>query len=178
MAESPHSEAYSSSGRGWVNLRLQSRCGDKVIELRFVILWFRKSEIFESSLMNRDIGAAVTIQANAMWVLEYLGYEERNLKGVKFSGSGGEGQTNLFLIPRNYMGRAGWLCHRTALQNELKQLGVGEDGAGPPVKLNLGQEVASCDPVTRMLTSKNDGVHRADLIIGADSIHDSPPRQS
>lgn len=44
------------------------------------------NQIFESSLMNREIGAAITVQANAMRVLEYLGYDERNLKGVDFFG--------------------------------------------------------------------------------------------
>ncbi|KAF7344057.1 FAD/NAD(P)-binding domain-containing protein [Mycena venus] len=134
-------------------------------------------EIFESSLMKREIGAAITVQANAMRVLEHLGYEEKNLKGVdffgtvRFSGSGGEGQTHLFLIPRDSMGRAGWLCHRTDLHDELKRLAIGNNGAGPAVRLNLGQEVVSCDPVAGTLTLKDGEVHQADLIVGADGIH-------
>ncbi|KAJ7915325.1 FAD/NAD(P)-binding domain-containing protein [Mycena leptocephala] len=134
-------------------------------------------EIFESSLMNREIGAAITVQANAMRVLEYFGYEQENLRGVdffgtvRFSGLGGEGTTRLFQIPQEAMGRAGWLCHRTDLHDELKRLAIGANGAGPPASLHLGQEVASCDPVAGMLSFKNGEVRQADLIVGADGIH-------
>ncbi|KAJ6530286.1 FAD/NAD(P)-binding domain-containing protein [Mycena capillaripes] len=136
--------------------------------------------IFESSSMKREIGAAITVQGNAMRVLEYLGYEEKNLKGVeffgtvRFSATGGEGQTHLFLIPRDSMGRAASLCHRTDLHDELKRLAIGNNGAGPAVKLNLGQEVTSCDPVAGTLTTKDGEIHQADLIIGADGIHALP----
>ncbi|KAJ7123514.1 hypothetical protein C8R44DRAFT_831231 [Mycena epipterygia] len=107
-------------------------------------------EIFESSLMNQEIGAAITIQANASRVLEYFGYNKDNLKGVEFLG--------LF-------------CHRTDLHDELKRLAIGEQGSGPPALLHLGQEVASCDPVKGILTLKNGETHEADLVIGADGIH-------
>ncbi|KAJ7333249.1 FAD/NAD(P)-binding domain-containing protein [Mycena albidolilacea] len=134
-------------------------------------------EILESSLMDRDIGAAVTVQANAIRVLEYLGYTAENLKGVdsygtvRFSGSGGEGKPHHFLIPKDDMGRGAWLCHRTDLHGELKRLAIGEDGAGPPARLHLGQEVVSCDPVTGTLALKNGDVREADLILGCDGIH-------
>ncbi|KAJ6468797.1 FAD/NAD(P)-binding domain-containing protein [Mycena sanguinolenta] len=134
-------------------------------------------DIFESSFMNKEIGAAITVQGNAIRVLEYLGYSPDSLKGVdfygtvRFSASGGEGKTHLFLIPTDNMGRAGWLCHRTDLHDELKRLAIGQDGTGPPAVLHLGQEVASCDPVTGTLTLKDGSVHQGDLIIGADGIH-------
>ncbi|KAJ7783964.1 FAD/NAD(P)-binding domain-containing protein [Mycena maculata] len=134
-------------------------------------------EIFESSLMNKEIGAAITVQANAMRVLEYLGYEKENLKGVDFFGTvrysslGGEGSTNLMQFPKNTMGRAGWLCLRTDLHDELKRLAIGKEGVGPQTQLHLGKEVASCDPGEGTLRLKTGEVHRADLIIGADGIH-------
>ncbi|KAJ6552672.1 hypothetical protein DFH09DRAFT_1280923 [Mycena vulgaris] len=139
MAESPHSEHECAPLRIFV-------VGAELGGLAAAVSVRRQGhrvEIFKSSLMNREIGAAITMQANAMRVPEYLGYEERTLKGVeffgtvRFSGSRGEGQTNLFLIPRNYMGRisrggnlslclmncnhclqAGWLCHRTDLHDD------------------------------------------------------------
>ncbi|KAJ7661965.1 FAD/NAD(P)-binding domain-containing protein [Mycena polygramma] len=134
-------------------------------------------EVFESSLMNKEIGAAITVQANAMRVLEYFGYEKDNLRGVDFFGTvrfsavGGEGATQLFHVPQDSVGRAGWLCHRTDLHDELKRLAIGEDGAGPPARLHLGQEVEICDPIAGTLTLKNGQVHQADLIVGADGIH-------
>ncbi|KAJ7087164.1 FAD/NAD(P)-binding domain-containing protein [Mycena epipterygia] len=135
-------------------------------------------EIFESSLMNKEIGAAITIQANGLRVLEYLGYENKNLKGVEFLGSaifsslGGEGRTSVRPSSEiNPIARLGWFCHRADLHDELKRLAIGEDGAGPPAFLHLGQEVASCDPVEGVLRLKNGQTHEADLIVGADGIH-------
>ncbi|KAK7045205.1 FAD/NAD(P)-binding domain-containing protein [Favolaschia claudopus] len=133
-------------------------------------------DILESSLMNKEIGAAITVQANAMRVLEHLGYNPVNLKGVdffgtmRFSGSGGEGTENRFLIPKDEMARAGWLCHRTDLHDELKRLAIGEDGVGPPARLHLGQEVVFCDAVAGKVTLKNGEVCEADLILGCDGI--------
>ncbi|KAJ7029565.1 FAD/NAD(P)-binding domain-containing protein [Mycena alexandri] len=134
-------------------------------------------EIFESSQMNKEIGAAITVQANAMRVLEYFGYNEVNLKGVDFFGTvrfnsvGGEGSTRLMEFPNNNMGRAGWLCHRTDLHDELKRLAIGTDGIGSPAYLHLGQDVVSCDPLAGLLTLKNGETHQADLIVGSDGIH-------
>ncbi|KAJ6554237.1 hypothetical protein B0H19DRAFT_1377200 [Mycena capillaripes] len=127
-------------------------------------------EIFESSLMNREIGAAISIPANALRVLEYLGYDKDNLKGVDSLGRGGRGgATYLWHVPQDSM--AGRHCHRTDLHDELKRLAVSQDGTGPPAELHLGQEVSFCDPVAGTLTLKNGEVHHADLIVGADGIH-------
>ncbi|KAJ7671726.1 hypothetical protein B0H17DRAFT_1141497 [Mycena rosella] len=46
-----------------------------------------------------------------------------------------------------------------------------EDGAGPPARLHLGQEVVLCDPVEGKLTMKNGEIHDADLIVSSDGIH-------
>ncbi|KAJ6468782.1 hypothetical protein C8R45DRAFT_1218652 [Mycena sanguinolenta] len=70
-------------------------------------------DIFKSSFMNKEIRAALTVQGNAIRVLEYLGYNPDSLKGVdvfgtvRFSASGGEGKSYPFLIPTEKMGRAG-----------------------------------------------------------------------
>ncbi|KAF7334914.1 FAD/NAD(P)-binding domain-containing protein [Mycena venus] len=62
-------------------------------------------------------------------------------------------------------------CLRTDIHNELKHLAMDEDGAGPPARLHLGQEVVLCDPVEGKLTMKNGEIHDADLIVGSDGIH-------
>ncbi|KAJ7228373.1 FAD/NAD(P)-binding domain-containing protein [Mycena pura] len=134
-------------------------------------------EVLESSLMNKEIGAAITVQANAMRVLEHWGYEKDNLQGVDFFGTvrfksvGGEGSVHAWDFAKNNMGRAGWVCLRADLHDELKRLAIGVNGAGPPVRLHLGHEVVSCDPVEGKLTLKNGEVHQADLVVGADGIH-------
>ncbi|KAJ7484267.1 hypothetical protein FB451DRAFT_1169338 [Mycena latifolia] len=132
-------------------------------------------EIFETSSLNKEIGAAIGVQTNAQRVLEYFGYTQENLKGVEslgsvgFSSLGGEGRTT---VTNNITGRTSWLCHRSDLHDELKRLAIGEEGTGPPAQLHLGKEVVSCDPVEGTLTLKNGEVHRGDLIIGSDGIHD------
>ncbi|KAJ7484264.1 FAD/NAD(P)-binding domain-containing protein [Mycena latifolia] len=131
-------------------------------------------EVFETSSMNKEIGAAISVQANSRRVLEYFGYTKENLKGVeslgsvRFSSLGGEGTTS---VTSNITGRTSWLCHRTDLHDELKRLAIGEEGIGPPARLHLGKEVLSCDPVEGTLALKNGEVHCADLIIGSDGIH-------
>ncbi|KAJ7485861.1 FAD/NAD(P)-binding domain-containing protein [Mycena latifolia] len=108
--------------------------------------------IFESSRLNREIGAAVGIQANAIRVLEHLGYRKENFKGVEQQGGG------LF-------------CHRVDVHEELKRLATGPDGVGEPAKLTLGAQVVGCDPLAGTITLKDGQVVHADLIIGADGIH-------
>ncbi|KAF8144710.1 hypothetical protein K438DRAFT_575132 [Mycena galopus ATCC 62051] len=118
--------------------------------------------------MNRKIGVAITVQANAMRLLEYIGYDERNLNGVDFFGTvrlaAQAGRPDGFVPhPSKFHGLAGSV--RTDLHDDLKGLTVGEDGREPPVKLNLGQEVALCDRVAGTLTLQNHEVHQADLIM-------------
>lgn len=45
-----------------------------------------EAQVFECSLMKREIGAAISVQTNAIRVLEYFGYDPDSLKGVDFYG--------------------------------------------------------------------------------------------
>ncbi|KAJ7676214.1 hypothetical protein B0H17DRAFT_1207490 [Mycena rosella] len=139
--------------------------------------------IFESSSINREISAAISLTANALRVLTYLGVNVKNLRagdnlGVMwFNSEGGEGKFDALYDPHNTFGRYGILCHRSELHDELKRLATAEDRPGRPVTINLKCEALRCDPVTGTLTLKNGEVNQADLIIGADGIHarTSPP---
>ncbi|KAJ7328976.1 hypothetical protein DFH08DRAFT_815720 [Mycena albidolilacea] len=130
-------------------------------------------------LMNKEIGAAISMQVNTMCVLEYFGYNKDNLQGVDFVGiinfSSTRGEVkemiNLKDLPDITGGRMGINCLRTDIHNELKHLAMDENGVGPPARLHLGQEVVLCDPVEGKLTMKNGEIHDADLIIGSDGIH-------
>ncbi|KAJ7102020.1 hypothetical protein C8R44DRAFT_859181 [Mycena epipterygia] len=133
--------------------------------------------IFESSSMNKEIGAAITLSANALRVLTYLGVNLNNLRagdylGVMwFDSKGGDGKFDALHDPDNTFGRYGLLCHRSELHDELKRLGTAEEGPGKPVTIHLKCDVRSCDPTAGTLTLKNGAVHHADLTIGADGIH-------
>ncbi|KAJ7108123.1 FAD/NAD(P)-binding domain-containing protein [Mycena epipterygia] len=133
--------------------------------------------IFESSSMNKEIGAAITLSANSLRVLTYLGVNLNNLRagdylGVMwFDSKGGDGKFDALHDPDNTFGRYGLLCHRSELHDELKRLATAEEGPGKPVTIHLKCDVRSCDPTAGTLTLKNGAVHHADLTIGADGIH-------
>ncbi|KAJ6625733.1 hypothetical protein B0H10DRAFT_2000371 [Mycena sp. CBHHK59/15] len=104
-------------------------------------------EIFETSEIKTEVGAALGVQSNALHVLEYLGVKKENLKGVSYDGNvlfnskSGEATTKPWLV--NQSGR-GLLCHRNDVYEELKRQATGE-GEGPPAKLRLGNKVIGCD---------------------------------
>ncbi|KAJ7800185.1 FAD/NAD(P)-binding domain-containing protein, partial [Mycena olivaceomarginata] len=101
-------------------------------------------KVFEASLVNKDIGAAIGVPPNSVRVLEAFGYDQKNLRSCDYRG----GRTMLFKDQAKHYGRQGWLCHRTALHEELKRLAL---------------EIANCDPEAGT-------TYEADVIIGADGI--------
>ncbi|KAJ7304745.1 FAD/NAD(P)-binding domain-containing protein [Mycena albidolilacea] len=130
-------------------------------------------KVFEASLVNKEIGAAIGVPPNSMRVLEAI------CGAVTIEGAdGGEGRTMLFKDQAKHYGRvdsvfflaACCLCHRTALHEELKRLALGEEGTGTPVQIFLGKEIANCDPEAGTLTSQAGETYEADVIIGADGI--------
>ncbi|KAJ6576124.1 FAD/NAD(P)-binding domain-containing protein, partial [Mycena vulgaris] len=134
-------------------------------------------QIFESSSMNKEIGAAITLSANSLRVLTHLGLNIQSLRagdnlGVMwFDSKGGEGKFEALHDPHDTFGRYGLLCHRSDLHDELKRLATAEEGPGRPATIHLKSDAAFCDPITGTLTLKNGEVHQADVIIGADGIH-------
>ncbi|KAJ7136731.1 FAD/NAD(P)-binding domain-containing protein [Mycena epipterygia] len=128
-------------------------------------------KIFETSTMNKEIGAAIGVQANAVRVLEYLGYRKENFKGVDQEGiihfeSDGQPSARSFRTPQG-----GYFCHRVDVHEELKRLATGPEGVGEPAKLILGAHVIGCDPVEGTITLEDSQIVHADLVLGADGIH-------
>ncbi|KAJ7610004.1 FAD/NAD(P)-binding domain-containing protein [Mycena polygramma] len=110
--------------------------------------------VFESSSMNKEIGAALSLSANSLRLLTFLGFDIKNLRAC------------------NYFGvHPGLLCHRSDLHNELKRLATMDEGEGDPVNIHLESDVVSCESATGKLTLKSGETYHADLIIGADGIH-------
>ncbi|KAF7350158.1 FAD/NAD(P)-binding domain-containing protein [Mycena venus] len=153
---------------------------------------FRKEghevQIFESSSMNKEIGAAIGVTANSLRVLTYQGFDIKNLRAVDYLGmhvyflharltwldSNGCGRDSKFDIledPHNTFGRPGIFCHRSDLHDELKRLATMEERPGIPATIHLKSKVESCDPATGKLVLKDGEIHHVDLIIGADGIH-------
>ncbi|KAJ7123515.1 FAD/NAD(P)-binding domain-containing protein [Mycena epipterygia] len=133
-------------------------------------------KVFESSPLNKEIGAAIGVPPNAMRVLDALGYAPENLRSSEYKGvvswnaDGGEARTGLFKDQAKHYGAQGLLCHRSALHDELKRLALGEEGAGTPVDIHLATEIIDCDSATGKLTSKSGDEFHADVVIAADGI--------
>ncbi|KAJ7698830.1 FAD/NAD(P)-binding domain-containing protein [Mycena olivaceomarginata] len=128
-------------------------------------------QIFETSLSNSEIGAAITLTKNALRVLDHLGWNKDNCKVVdsagiiRLSADVAPSTTSIF---RGSEG--GYYCHRVDLHEELKRIAIGE-GVGEPVKIKLGCQVMACDPAEGTLTLKDEQTISADMILGADGIH-------
>ncbi|KAJ7222951.1 FAD/NAD(P)-binding domain-containing protein [Mycena rebaudengoi] len=134
-------------------------------------------QIFEAVEIKGEIGAGITMQANALRVLHHLGYSRENLHGVDYDGtvlfkSHGTTGTTLPALCSSTQGQYHSLsCLRSDLRDELLRLAVGDEGEGPPAKLNLGSRIAACDVEEGNLTLDNGQVVHADIILGADGIN-------
>lgn len=133
--------------------------------------------VFEASPTNTELGAAVSLSANALRALNHIGFDLKQLRGCDMLGStwldsqGGEGRFNAWYDPLNTFGHYGLLCHRSDLHEELKRLATAEDRPGRPATIHLKCNVRSCDPERGSLTLKSGVVHHADVVLGADGIH-------
>ncbi|KAJ7499868.1 FAD/NAD(P)-binding domain-containing protein [Mycena latifolia] len=129
-------------------------------------------QVFETSEIKTEIGAALGLQLNALRVLDHLGVSKDNLKGVNmsahiiFDGESGESKTAFDLDS----GMPGLLCHRSDLYSELMRLAVGE-GEGPPVKIRLGSKVMSCYTEEGTIILNSGEIVHADIVLGADGIN-------
>ncbi|KAJ7499847.1 FAD/NAD(P)-binding domain-containing protein [Mycena latifolia] len=131
-------------------------------------------QVYETSEIKTEIGAALGMQVNALRVLDHLGVSRDNLKGVNMSGhiifDGENGESKTFALDSGENGMSGLLCHRSDLYKELKRLAM-DEGQGPPAKLHLGSKVVACDAEEGTITLNSGEIVRADIVLGADGIN-------
>ncbi|KAJ6629778.1 hypothetical protein B0H10DRAFT_1939418 [Mycena sp. CBHHK59/15] len=100
-------------------------------------------KVFESSQLNREIGAALCVPPNALRVLATLGYSQKNLRSSDFRGMvvyspyGSQLHATTFKDQATHYGVQGVMCHRSDLHDELKRLALGDERAGNPALLAL-----------------------------------------
>ncbi|KAJ6577022.1 FAD/NAD(P)-binding domain-containing protein [Mycena vulgaris] len=131
-------------------------------------------EIFEATKNQIEIGS-ISIQKNALCILNYLGASGESFNGIKFDGlvmfesDRTEGFTQRWLIPQAAED-PGLFCNRKDLCEELRRLAIGQDGSGQPVNLRTGMKVVTCNPDEGTLTFEDGQVVHTDLILGGDGM--------
>jgi salicylate hydroxylase len=153
--------------------------------------------ILEQSLIEKEVGAALTISPNATRVLISLGLDLQKARTVPWdwnrvllvdeSSTSELSKLNVKVIACKY-GSPCVSSHRVDLHEALMALALSEDSPRIPINLITGARALSVDPVAGSVTVEDGSVYSADLIIGADGVHslarrfaagfDSPPRPS
>ncbi|KAK4054117.1 hypothetical protein OIV83_001142 [Microbotryomycetes sp. JL201] len=140
----------------------------------------REITILEQSRMNKEVGAAISLQPNATGVLERAGFAKYFDKygamvdtGFQIFRTDGVKQMAIPFNKENSNGYTRVLFHRVDLHDMLKELATEEDKTrGPAATIKTASRVASCDCEKGTITLESGEVlGEFDLIVGADGIH-------
>ncbi|CAK5269513.1 unnamed protein product [Mycena citricolor] len=134
-------------------------------------------QVFERLESDIELGAALSLQENAMRVLRKIGVNRESLRPVYarglvgFNAITGESR-ELLLVPKDAAPGSTdiALVHRSDLHEELKRIALAPDGNGPPVLIRLGSKVVSCEPEAGVVVLDSGETISADLVIGADGL--------
>ncbi|KAJ9125062.1 hypothetical protein QFC22_000015 [Naganishia vaughanmartiniae] len=137
----------------------------------------REVTVLEASGMNKEIGAAISLQPNAVKILKQWGLEDefRNRGGSVDSGfqifrTDGQLQMKIPFFTSQY-GADRLVFHRVDLHDALKAMAISETLPGPPADIRVSSRVSSCDCDEGIVRLESGEEIRGDLIIGADGIH-------
>ncbi|CAK5268262.1 unnamed protein product [Mycena citricolor] len=135
------------------------------------------TQVFERLEADIELGAALSVQENAMRVLNRFGINPENMKPVYARGLVGfnpiTGESReVLLVPQDAAPAPTdtLLVHRSDLHEELKRVALSPDGNGPPVHIRLGCKVVSCEPEAGIVVLDSGETIAADLVIGADGL--------
>ncbi|KAK4445338.1 3-hydroxybenzoate 6-hydroxylase [Podospora aff. communis PSN243] len=134
--------------------------------------------IYEKSLFNNEIGAAISVPPNATRVLDRWGFDVHAHGAVPNEASRFATADDLkVLMYETYedigevMGARSWSFHRVDLHRGLRELAVGEEGVGTPVRIELGREAVGVDCEKGEVRLKDGEVVTGDLVVIADGAH-------
>ncbi|KAI5477302.1 AAA family ATPase [Pseudohyphozyma bogoriensis] len=140
----------------------------------------REIIVLEASKMNKEVGAAISLQPNASKIMAKLGFTDELLKkygalvdgGFQIYGTDGTRQLQIPSTREGNFGGDRVLYHRVDLHDLLKELATAENPSkGSPAEIRVASRVASCDAEAGTLTLESGETLSGDLIIGADGIH-------
>tara|TARA_R110002060_G_scaffold35427_2_gene46292 strand:+ start:533 stop:1471 length:939 start_codon:yes stop_codon:yes gene_type:complete len=140
-------------------------------------------QIFESSTLLDEVGAAITIAPNGSRVLAHIEFDFEAAKGVRvkspsmYFGDTLKEQKNAFPVSavwnidvEDMTGFPNRSFHRVDLHNELKKLALRDDGQGT-VEVHLGARVVRVNIENAEVGLDGGRLRKGDLLIGADGIH-------
>ncbi|KAM0752591.1 FAD/NAD(P)-binding domain-containing protein [Meredithblackwellia eburnea MCA 4105] len=135
--------------------------------------------IIEKSRMSGEVGATVTLAANATRILLGWGYDPRRAGSLEaigfreFNADTGEFIVEKPVDSRGQYGSPFFVDHRVDLHRELMRLATSTDAGlpGKPAQIRLATPAKQIDCEAGKITLVNGEVLSADVIIGADGIH-------
>ncbi|KAK0843347.1 hypothetical protein LTR03_008703 [Friedmanniomyces endolithicus] len=135
-------------------------------------------QIFESSKLAQDTGAAIHLASNANGLLRRMGLDAGKIGGVECVGvteyipQTGAVKYQIDTSQMSKMWQHPWhLVHRAHLHTALKDMATGPEGKGQAAKLHVGSRVQGVDAEGAILTFEDGTSVSGDLLVGADGVH-------
>ncbi|KAL6234561.1 hypothetical protein BDW75DRAFT_231034 [Aspergillus navahoensis] len=125
----------------------------------------RRITVLEQSRLNTEIGALISLQANASKII----YETFGL-GKELEGARGMLVNEVPLTTDEY-GASRIVYHQKYLHDTLKKAALATDREGGAVEIRVSSRVIHCDPFSGTVETENGDRVEGDVSIGADGIH-------
>ncbi|KAK5718426.1 hypothetical protein LTR15_008153 [Elasticomyces elasticus] len=139
----------------------------------------RQITILEQSRLLSELGATISLQANASRILDKtwgLGDVLKKAGGIVDEGfriynADGQLVNTIPLLSKTEYGGDRIMYHRQDLHKALKEAATTTDRDGLPANIRTASRVVSCDCEAGTVLLESGEQLRADLIVGADGIH-------
>ncbi|KAK5105815.1 hypothetical protein LTR62_002118 [Meristemomyces frigidus] len=135
-------------------------------------------ELFESSRLAQETGAAIHLASNANGLLRRMGLKVEEIGAVECIGvveylpHNGALKYEINTSKMAKMWAHPWhLAHRAHLHTALKEMATGAAGKGTPAKLHTSSRVKSVNPETATVEFEDGTTVTGDVIVGADGVH-------
>ncbi|KAK4556297.1 hypothetical protein LTR86_006441 [Recurvomyces mirabilis] len=135
-------------------------------------------ELFESSRLAQETGAAIHLATNANGLLRRMGLYAEKIGAVECTGvieylphNGAlKYEVDTSKMPKIWA-HPWHLAHRAHLHTALKDMATGTEGKGTPAKLHTSSRIKTVDPEAATITLEDGTQHAGDLVVGADGVH-------
>ncbi|KAJ5340078.1 hypothetical protein N7452_006806 [Penicillium brevicompactum] len=139
----------------------------------------RQIIVLEQSALNKEIGALISLQPNAVKIAEsqwnlrrdFLDAKQMIDEGFRVYNTDGDLVSTIPLKTQEKYGAERLLFHRRDLHEALKNAAVSSKRAGDPVLVRTSSRVTGCDVVNGIVNLDGGESIQGDLIVGADGIH-------